>query len=117
MIPSATPEELGTSIVDCITEGARLVNVSAALITTPSAKGERALADALDHAARRGVVIVAAAGNQGTVGSTMITRHPWVIPVVACDRRGRPLNESNVGSSIGRRGLSAPGERHYKSWH
>jgi subtilisin family serine protease len=109
-IPSATPEELAAGIVECVTGGARLVNVSAALMTTPSVKGERALADALDHAARRGVIVVAAAGNQGTVGSTMITRHPWVIPVVACDRRGRPLNESNVGSSIGRRGLSAPGE-------
>ena len=40
----------------------------------------------------------------------MITRHPWVIPVVACDASGRPVTESNLGSSIGRRGLRAPGE-------
>jgi subtilisin family serine protease len=53
---------------------------------------------------------VAAAGNQGTLGSSAITRHPWVIPVVACDLLGRPLNESNLGSSIGRRGLTAPGD-------
>ena len=50
--------------------------------------------------------MVAAAGNQGTLGSSAITRHPWVIPVVACDLRGRPMNESNLGSSIGRRGLT-----------
>jgi subtilisin family serine protease len=56
------------------------------------------------------VLIVAAAGNQGTLGSSAITRHPWVIPVVACDLRGRPINESNLGSSIGTRGLSAPGD-------
>ena len=60
--------------------------------------------------ARRGVIVVAAAGNQGTLGSSAITRHPWVIPVVACDRRGRPMSESNLGSSIGRRGLTAPGD-------
>ena len=66
--------------------------------------------EALDQAARRGVIVVAAAGNQGTLGSSAITRHPWVIPVVACDLRGRPMNESNLGSSIGRRGLSAPGD-------
>jgi len=30
--------------------------------------------------------------------------------VIACDGRGRPLNESNFGNSIGRHGLSAPGE-------
>ncbi|MGH7801047.1 MAG: S8 family serine peptidase [Thermodesulfobacteriota bacterium] len=55
-------------------------------------------------------MVVAAAGNQGTVGSSAITRHPWVIPVVACDILGRPISYSNLGSSIGRRGLSAPGD-------
>ena len=54
--------------------------------------------------------MVAAAGNQGTLGSSAITRHPWVIPVVACDLRGRPMNDSNLGGSIGRRGLRAPGD-------
>jgi hypothetical protein len=32
---------------------------------------ESQLLQALDHAAPRGVVIVAAAGNQGTIGSTV----------------------------------------------
>jgi subtilisin family serine protease len=110
LIPSATPEELAAAIIECVDAGARLVNLSAALAQVPSAKGERALAQALDYAANRGVIVVTAAGNQGTVGSTAITRHPWVIAVIACDRRGRPLSESNFGNSIGRRGLSAPGE-------
>jgi subtilisin family serine protease len=52
---------------------------------------------------------VAAAGNQGTVGGTVITSHPWVIAVAACDANGKPLNGSNLGSSIGLRGLRAPG--------
>src|SRR4029077_6767583 len=90
--------------------GARILNLSLAL-TPPSSKGERALRHALDHAARRGVIIVAAASNQATVGSTVITAHPWVIPVAACDLRGKPLNESNLGHSIGRRGFLGPGEK------
>jgi subtilisin family serine protease len=61
--------------------------------------------------AQRGVITVAAAGNQGTLGSSSITRHAWVIPVAGCDVDGRPLAESNLGISIGRRGLSAPGDR------
>jgi hypothetical protein len=65
---------------------------------------------ALDQAARRGIIVVAAAGNQGTLGSTAITRHPWVIPVVAYDLQGRPMGQSNLGRSIGRRGLGAPGD-------
>ena len=40
-------------------------------------------------------------------GGTIITAHPWVVPVGACDLRGKPLNESNLGHSIGRRGLLA----------
>lgn len=110
LIPSATPEELAAAIIECIDAGARLVNLSAALAHVPSAKDERALTQALDHATNRGVIVVAAAGNRGTAGSTAITGHPCVIAVIACDRGGRPLNESNFGNSIGRRGLSAPGE-------
>src|SRR5215467_9380405 len=108
-MPSATPEELAQAILDCIEAGARVLNISAAL-AQPSSKGERKLEDALDYAARRGVIAVAAAGNQGTLGSSAITRHPWVIPVAGCDLRGRPVSQSNLGSSIGRRGLRAPGE-------
>lgn len=108
-MPSATPLELAVAIIECIEAGARVINLSLAL-AQPSTKGEHALEEALNQAIRRGVIVVAAAGNQGTLGSSAITRHPWVIPVVACDLRGRPVNESNLGNSIGRRGLSAPGD-------
>ena len=107
--PSARPEELAAAILECIEAGARVVNLSLA-VTRSSSKGERALKLALDHAARHGVIIVAAAGNQGAVGGTIITSHPWVISVAACDQ-GKPLNASNLGASIGRSGLRAPGER------
>ena len=108
-MPSATSDELAEAIIDSVNAGARVVNLSSALVR-PSAKGESKLEEALNHAAHRGVITVAAAGNQGTVGGSAITRHPWVIPVAACTLQGRPLQESNLGSSIGRRGLSAPGE-------
>jgi subtilisin family serine protease len=109
-MPSATPEGLAQAILDCIDAGARVLNISAAL-AQPSMKNERTLEEALDQTARRGVIVVAAAGNQGTLGSTAITCHPWVIPVVGYDLQGRPMNHSNLGSSIGRRGLGAPGDR------
>ena len=88
-MPSATPEDLAAAILACIGAGAKILNLSLALVQS-FAKGERALREALDHAARRGVIVVAAAGNQGSVGGTIITRHPWVIPVAACDSQGRP---------------------------
>jgi subtilisin family serine protease len=109
-MPSAMPEELARAILDCIDAGARVLNVSAAL-AQPSIKSERALEEALDQAARRRVIVIVAAGNQGTLGSTAITRHPWVIPVVAVDLQGKPMSHSNLGNSIGRRGLGAPGDQ------
>jgi subtilisin family serine protease len=108
-MPSATPDELATAIFDCVAAGAHVINLSAALVK-PSSKGERRLQQALDHSAKRGILIVVAAGNQGMVGSSVITRHPWVISVTACDLRGQPISYSNLGHSIGQRGLSAPGE-------
>jgi subtilisin family serine protease len=107
-LPSATPQELAEAIIETINAGAHVINLSAGL-AQPSINGERELQEALDYAARRGVIVVAAAGNQGTIGSSAITRHPWVISIVACDLEGRPISQSNLASSIARRGLRAPG--------
>jgi subtilisin family serine protease len=100
---------LAEAIIDCVDAGAWVINLSLSL-TQPSSRGERALDEALDQAVKQGVIVVAAAGNQGTLGSSAITRHPWVIPVVACNLQGRPMNDSNLGGSIGKRGLMAPGD-------
>jgi subtilisin family serine protease len=107
-MPSASPDELGEAIVQSVDAGARVLNMSVGLNRT-STEGDRNLLDALHYAAVRGAIPVAAAGNQGTVGSSAITHHPWVLPVAACDGQGRPAHETNLGNSIGRNGLSAPG--------
>jgi subtilisin family serine protease len=83
--PCASPQELVAAIFQCIDAGARVINLSLAL-AEPSAKREPFLEEALNQAARRSVIVVAAAGNQGTLGSSAITRHPWVIPVIACEK-------------------------------
>lgn len=106
---SAAPGELAAAILDCIQAGAHVINLSLAL-SFPSLNGERALESVLDLAAQRGVILVAAAGNQGTLGSSPLTRHPWTVPVTACDLNGRPSTITNLARSIGRRGLAAPGE-------
>ena len=109
VVPSASPQDLAEAIIDTVDAGASIINLSSAL-AQPSPKGENKLEEALNYAAHHGAIIVAAAGNQGTVGSSAITRHPWVIPVVSCDGNGLPTSESNLGDSIGRRGLRAPGQ-------
>jgi subtilisin family serine protease len=107
---ASTPEALATAMADCIAAGARVLNLSLAL-GRPSSRRFRAFDDVLDEAARMGVLVVAAAGNQRTTGSSCITRHPWVIPTAACSRQGWPLGGTNLGRSIGRHGLCAPGDR------
>lgn len=108
-MPSASPEELARAIHECVAAGAHVLNVSAALALS-SINAERALEEALNHAARQGAIVVVAAGNQASLGSTALTRHPWVLPVAAYGFQGQPLTHTNLGNSIGRRGVGAPGE-------
>ncbi|MCS6859665.1 MAG: S8 family serine peptidase [Abditibacteriales bacterium] len=108
VMPSAAPPELAEAIFETVEAGARVLNLSVALTLT-SMSDECTVEESLNYAARRGVIVVTAAGNQGAVGGSALTRHPHVIPVAACDRQGRPLYLSNLGRSIGQRGVLAPG--------
>lgn len=105
---ATTAEDLAAAIAECIAAGARVVNVSAAL-AEPSPNRLRALEQAADRAAAAGCLLVVAAGNQGAIGGSALTRHPWVIAVTACDAAGRPLALSNFAPTIGRGGIAAPG--------
>jgi subtilisin family serine protease len=107
-LPSATGEQLASAILEVVAAGARVINLSVGLIAA-ALRTERVLEEALRETARRGAIVVAAAGNQGVVGGSALTRHPWVIPVVASDPQGRILAPSNLGASIGRFGVAAPG--------
>jgi len=107
-LPSATPQVLAEAIVDCVDAGAWVLNLSAAL-AGGSFGTDRDLQEALDYTVRRGILVIAAAGNQGAVAGSAITRHPWVISVVAYAQSGRPLAQSNVCRSSGIRGIGGPG--------
>jgi subtilisin family serine protease len=108
-VPSATPRELASAITESMEAGARIVNVSGA-IPSSAIISHRELNDVLDETLRRGVLVIAAAGNESRIGQTTITGHPWVVPVVPFQRDGRPLAPASLGRSIGRYGVGAPGE-------
>ncbi|MFD8394771.1 S8 family serine peptidase [Streptomyces sp. NPDC059680] len=106
---STSPARLAAAITQCVNAGARLINLSVATTGTAQRSREE-LRLALSFAASRQCLVVAAAGNNGTLFSNVITQHPWVLPVSALGNDGRPLRRANLGASIGSRGVAAPGE-------
>jgi subtilisin family serine protease len=102
-------EDAAVAIIETVDAGACALNLSVAL-AEPASRTERRMMDALDYAADRGVIVVAAAGNRATLGSSPITRHPWVVPVTACDLQGRPMPDTTLSHSAGKRGVAAPGD-------
>jgi subtilisin family serine protease len=107
-VPSATPDTVAEAIFGLVEAGASAINVSAG-IASGGLRRFPALDDACDFARDRGVAIVAASGNQGRVGATALFGHEWVIPVASCLENGAADFRSNVGPTVGRRGLRAPG--------
>ena len=108
LFPSTNPQELANGIVEVVDAGANIINLSLGLSTSPISKFSE-LQEAYDYAFKKRVIIVAAAGNQGNIGFFPVIDHHWIIPVVSCDMHGRFDPISNIGPSIARRGLMAPG--------
>ncbi|MBC8066939.1 MAG: S8 family serine peptidase [Deltaproteobacteria bacterium] len=108
--PPATAAQLAAGIRDCVGAGAQIINLSLEILGIQHGAGARLLLDALDHALASDVLVVAAAGNQRTIGGTALTRHPAVLGVAACGLDGRASDTTNLCRSIGERGLLAPGD-------
>jgi subtilisin family serine protease len=108
MLPTSTPEELSDAIIEVVDAQARIINLSLGLSSSSLMTYPR-LQEAYDYARQHGVIIIAASGNQGNIGSISLVHNEWVIPVVACDENGLLHPMSNFGPSIGSRGLMAPG--------
>ncbi len=106
--PRVSPELLASAIVDTIEAGARIINLSIGLSATHMLNN-REVKNSFDYAFRKGILLIAASGNQGRIGYVPLFNHHWVIPVVACDSQGHLEKSSNIGMSVGRRGLMAPG--------
>lgn len=106
---SADVDGLAAAIAQAANAGARLINLSLAIMDEGAAINRR-LATALDLARTRGCMLVAAAGNQGRPASGQLLTHPAVIPVVAVDALQRLLPDSNFGPALSGRGVAALGQ-------
>ncbi|MEM9454774.1 MAG: S8 family serine peptidase [Myxococcota bacterium] len=106
--PIVRPYHLATALDRLMDEGARIINMSVGL-RGGLAGSMSALHRSYRRAEREGVLLIAAAGNDGHPDVNPLFHDPWVIPVAAHDPQGRILPTSNRGGEIGRHGLLAPG--------
>ncbi|SEI16834.1 Subtilase family protein [Tardiphaga sp. OK245] len=106
--PSARVDDLAAAIEGAVAAGARVINLSLAILGGDSQINPR-LAAALEAAEASGAVLLVAAGNQGRRVTGQLLSHPAVIPVVAADAAQILLPDSNFGPEITRRGVAALG--------
>ena len=106
--PSASVVELANAIRVAVAAGARLINLSLAILDDNS-QNDPDLAATLDYAEANSAVVLVAAGNQGRLAMGQLLSHPVTVPVVAVDGTGLLLPDCNFGPSISRRGIAAYG--------
>ena len=96
-----TVADIAEAIEYAANHGASVINLSL------GGGGEsKTLRDAIDYAYSKGVVIVAAAGNENTNAASYPGRYPKVISVSALDATGQKAPYSNFGAGVD---IAAPG--------
>jgi subtilisin family serine protease len=96
--------DLACAIQQATEYGAKIINISGGEYS-PSASAHPILADAVRRAAREGVLIVAAAGNDGCQCVHVPGSLPSVLPVGAIDSRGKPYDFRILAKITYRNGL------------
>jgi hypothetical protein len=99
--------DLARAITQAVAHGAQIVNISGGEFA-PAGTASPLLADVVARCARRGVLLVAATGNQGCECLHVPAALESVLAVGAMDARGTPLPFSNWGDFY--QGILAPGE-------
>ena len=100
--------DLARAILLAVDNGANIINVSGGQLV-PSGLPDPILEQAIETCARRNVLIVAAAGNDGCDCLHIPAAAPSVLAVGAMDSHGAPLGSSNWGAAYLGQGILAPG--------
>ncbi|MFW5980392.1 MAG: S8 family peptidase [Halanaerobiaceae bacterium] len=100
---SGTSSQLAAGIEWAVDNGADIINFSLALTTNSS---PQVLEEAVKYAYDKGVILVGAAGNEGSTPISYPARFPEVISVGAVDSNKKQASYSNYGEELD---LVAPG--------
>ena len=109
MIRSASQFDLARAIDLAMSRGVFVISISGGQIR-PSGAAHPTLADSVRECHRRGILIVAAAGNDGCECLHVPAALPSVLAVGAMDDEGQPLEFSNWGRVYADQGVLAPGK-------
>lgn len=101
--------DLARAVNQAVQAGAHIINISGGELA-PSGTAHPLLADAVKECANRGVLIVAAAGNEGCECQHIPGALPSVLAVGAMNAQGEPMEFSNWGKRYQAQGVLAPGE-------
>ena len=101
--------DLARALGQAVQHGADVINISGGEFS-PSGTAHPILAQAVSDCARRGVLLVAAAGNQGCACPHVPAALASVLAVGAMNAEGQPLDFSNWGGAYQVQGILAPGE-------
>ncbi len=101
--------ELARAILLAAEAGAQVINISGGELSTEGAT-DSLLERAVEQCRQRGILIVAAAGNDACACLHTPAALSSVLAVGAMSRRGIPLEASNWGAAYQDHGILAPGE-------
>ena len=108
-IINCTQLELARAITRAVQEGANIICISGGQLSSDG-KSDDYLTRAVRLCAENGVLVVAAAGNDGCQCLHVPAALPSVLAVGAMDSHGLPLDSSNWGEVYQTQGILAPGE-------
>lgn len=104
-----TQEDLAAAILKAVELGANIINISSGQLVH-SENANYHLMDAIKICDEKGVLIVAAAGNDGCRCLHIPASIPSVLAVGSMDSNGVPKDYSNWGDAYQFQGILAPGE-------
>lgn len=101
--------DLARGISLALQHGARVINISGGQLD-PSGEAHPRLAESLDLCARQGVMVIAAAGNDGCACLHVPAATATVLAVGAMGADAEPMEISNWGEQYQGHGILAPGQ-------
>lgn len=102
--------DLALAINRAVEQRVHIINISAGELSI-SGIAEPILVEAVRNCVNAGILIVAAAGNQGCECLNIPGALPSVLAIGAMDTLGNPMESSNWGEAYRNQGILAPGEK------